>query len=1184
LHLKKLELYGFKSFADKVEIEFDTGITGVVGPNGSGKSNIGDAMRWVLGESSARSLRGAKMEDIIFNGAQKRNPLGWCEVTLIFDNNDGELSIEYSEVAVSRRVYRNGEGEYFINRAACRRKDIVELFRDTGIGREGYSIIGQGRIADMLSHKPEERRDVFHEAAGIMKYRARRDEAQRRLDSTRNNIQRLSDIMEEMERQLGPLRRQSKNARRYIEISEKLKELEINLFLLEYDKLHSAAKLAEQELKKIDILSEQELGANDENAQKAATISESIEENEKEVGKIRYEIETLNERLNFISGQQLVMKERLTYAQMEQKRLLDEIAYDESRILEFEKESSELKEVLDSQGEGGLKIQQDIENIKARVIKIDEEIKERQNDIDAKKSDMMSGLEMMADIGSSSGRLEAMIESYTARREEIEQNLSAALRQKEINDDVGKELEEAVSRLSHEIESLKIKTDSHVQTRNELRQKRKELGEDLQSKRDKSRNIETRIQLFETLIKDYEGFSNTVKFLFSNENAKKLIDGIVADIIDVPNEYVTAVERALGGAMQHIVTESDFEAKELIDILRKNRAGRATFLPISAIRGRDLKNHEQGLLDMDGCLGVAAELIDYDDKYEEIMYSLLGRTLICDNIDTAVKLAKSVKYSLRFVTLKGDLVNPGGSMNGGSRGAKESSPIGRRSQLEELKSLYVNVKKNANTAEKDMIAHDLTMQKQRENMDKDIAQLNEARIVSARENERFEKFETANKANDEKTDELNLQLEKIKQNIEDAKSEIQDVESKSKDAKFKDTVSREEIAKAQAQVNRFLSDRDEMQNHLESLVSLNAADEKERAKAEERVIWLNEEAQRLAQQIEQKRAQHTQNEENSLKRKDDLTNTSRSAGDDKEELETLTGLLKDKVSWLEKERHSLKSIQEILSVSQKRQIELGEQKHSYQMKLERATLELESLQNRIWDFYELTYQGTLEFKNAELDLTGAQEEIDKMRRQIRAMGTVNVNAVQDYAELNARHIEHKTQNDDLVEAESDLLKIIKDLNKQMREKFLVEFEILNKYFSQNFTALFGGGGAYLSLSDEEDVLNSGIIIEAQPPGKKLQMLSLLSGGEKALTATAILFAMLKHRPSPFCLLDEIETALDEANLNHFTDFLKTYAKDTQFVVITHRRPTMESCDVLYGVTMEEKGVSKMISVKIADYT
>ena len=603
MHLKKLELYGFKSFADKVEIEFDKGITGVVGPNGSGKSNIGDAMRWVLGESSARSLRGAKMEDIIFNGAQKRNPLGWCEVTLIFDNSEGDLPIEFTEVAVSRRVYRNGEGEYFINRASCRRKDIVELFRDTGIGREGYSIIGQGRIADMLSHKPEERRDVFHEAAGIMKYRARRDEAQRRLDSTRVNIQRLSDIMEEMERQLGPLKRQSKNARRYIEISETLKELEINLFLTEYEKLSGDLKASEQEMAKIDGMARQEESAGDENTQKAEQIADSIEQQERQVEKIRYEIETINERLNYFSGQQLVMAERLTYAQMEQKRLTEEIEHDEARILEFNKEAGELHEALEDKGEGRATIKQDIESIKSRLAAIDEEIKTRQDAIDAKKSDMMSGLEMMADIGSSSGRLQAMIESYTARKQEIENNLSAALRQKEINDDVGGELEATANRLLAEIERLQEELKGSAEKREGLRRTRKELQEGLQSKRDKSRNLETRIQLIETLIKDYEGFSNTVKFMLSDGRAKKLVDGVVADIIDVPHEYVTAVERALGGAMQHVITESDREAKELINILRQNKAGRATFLPISAIRGRSLRADERKLLGKRGVLG-----------------------------------------------------------------------------------------------------------------------------------------------------------------------------------------------------------------------------------------------------------------------------------------------------------------------------------------------------------------------------------------------------------------------------------------------------------------------------------------------------------------------------------------------------------------------------------------------------
>lgn len=1183
MHLKKLELYGFKSFADKVEIDFNPGITGVVGPNGSGKSNIGDAMRWVLGESSARSLRGTRMEDVIFNGALKRNPLGWCEVTLIFDNSSGALAIDFSEVAISRRVYRNGEGEYFINRSECRRKDIIELFRDTGIGREGYSIVGQGRIDEMLSHKPEERRDVFHEAAGIMKYRARRDEASRRLNTTRQNIQRLFDIMEEMERQLGPLKRQSNNARRYIEISKTLKELEINKFHRDYDKLKKNIDLVTKEIDKIEVMGRQETGTIEQNNNKLDEINATIEEFEHNIARIRNNIGQNMERINQHHGQELVLEERLTNHKQEQKRLLDEIEFDETRVVELKKETTELQSALDNKGDTSQKIKHDIDDIKSRIKSIAQEIDTRQHEIDEKKNIMMQELENMADIKSSTSRLEAMIEAYTTRKEELEESLSQAKRQKEINDDVRQEMQDIVDDLSGKISTLQSNANVQASKRNEYRFERSQLEKALQTKHDKSRNIKTRIQMLESLVNDYEGFSNPVRFLLSEDRSNDLIMGVVADIIDVPKDYVAAIERALGNAMQHIVTQSDYEAKELIRILRQNRAGRATFLPVDNIRGRYLKSHEQEVLDMRGCIGVAADLIDFDDEYEEIIYSLLGRTVICDNIDSATEIAKSIKHSCKFVTLKGDIVNPGGSLSGGSSGSKHSSLIGRRNQLEELQELYTVSKSDLEKAQTKLEDMNGQMTSQREQMDKDIADLNEARVVYAREKERFDKLQSSTKANDNKLQELKEQIDRISENISDAKKEIENMSTTSEDAKVKGSVSREEIGKAQAQVNNLRESHDEMNEHLEELMSVGADDEKERLKCSQRILWLGAEIERLISNVEQKKELYTNNEETSLEQQDYLSKSKESVGDEKEALDNLRKKLNQEMARQDEEKKKLTSMQELITTSQNRQLELVDKKHTEQVKLERFTLEMQNIQNRIWDYYELTYQGTLEFKNDEVDLTNADEDIAKMRRQIKAMGTVNVNAVQDYAELNERYTEHKSQHDDLIKAEKDLLDVIDGLNKQMREKFKKEFVILNEYFTENFTKLFGGGRAQLTLEDEDDVLNSGIIIEAQPPGKKLQMLSLLSGGEKALTAAAILFAMLKHRPSPFCLLDEIESALDDANLYHLADFLKEYSKDTQFVVITHRRPTMESCDVLYGVTMEERGVSKMISVKIADY-
>ena len=873
MHLKKLELYGFKSFADKVEIDFDTGITGVVGPNGSGKSNIGDAMRWVLGESSARSLRGAHMEDVIFNGAQKRNPLGWCEVTLIFDNSDGVLDIDFTEVAISRRVYRNGEGEYFINRSECRRKDIIELFRDTGIGREGYSIIGQGRIEDILSHKPDERRDVFHEAAGIMKYRARRDEAGRRLDSTRKNIQRLYDIMEEMERQLAPLKRQSKNARRYIEISNELKVIEINRFLKDYDKSQIELKQITSEINQMTFLNTQEIKTVEENDKKLNEMNNSIDAFEGNIQKTRHDIGILMEEINQRHGQKLILEERLTYTGREQKRLKEEWKIDQSRIIELEKEKLELNDALKSKGSNAHKIKDDLDSIRRCIKEIAAQIYNRQNDIDEKKNVMMDELTQMADIKSSSSRLDAMLEAYSVRRGEIEDSLNESLRQKQINDDIRPQMKKTVDDLFYKISMLQKKIDDYSIERNNLKKSRKTSEHDMQSEHDKSHNIETRIQMLKTLIKEHEGFSNPVKFLLSHKNSDELAGGVVADIIDVPKQYISAIERALGSAMQHIITRSDYEAKELISILRKNNAGRATFLPIDAIRRRFLKKHEEDVLSKNGCIGIAAQLIDFDDKYYDIIHSLLGRTIICDNIDNAVILAKSIKYSCRFVTLKGDMVNPGGSISGGSKNSKESSPITRRSQLEELKNLGVTAKNNVKTASAKLEKLNNELNKQRQQMDSDITSLNETRIDYTRQKERFDKLQTSTQSNDVRITHHNEQLDKIVENIEDAKAQISNISKVTDIAQKKDDTTRVEIMQAQKKVNQLRENHDEMQEHLEKLISLDTADEKELAAAESKLHWLKNEIERLAAQITVKKEQHEKNIENSFLEKSELDNS-----------------------------------------------------------------------------------------------------------------------------------------------------------------------------------------------------------------------------------------------------------------------------------------------------------------------
>lgn len=1181
--LKRLELYGFKSFADKVEIEFDSGITGVVGPNGSGKSNIGDAVRWVLGEQSAKSLRGSKMEDVIFNGAESRNPLAWCEVNLIFDNTDAQVDSEYSELSVGRRFYRSGESEYYMNKQRCRRKEIIDLFRDTGIGKEGYSIIGQGRIENIISAKPEGRRDLFHEAVGIMKHRSKRDESNRRLDHTRANVQRLVDKMEEMERQLRPLKRQCDNARRYLTLSERLKTLEINKFLVLYSQLNETIETLKAQQKRLEEIEKQSISNVENTKNTIGTAQRQLDESNVALENIQQKINQIEKNIATAENEIKLINERINFGMQTTLRLGDEIEIAAKRSLELVGQADILQTDLGEKESSQNIRKSDINKYTQMVETAMAQYNQKQKDLDDKKLKLIERVTTLSDSKTAVGKYETMVENLGSRKAAIHRELESIGDDDTIYSKSKTEIQTNVDAMDLQIENMKS-------TDGELHAKRDRVKVALASTQIQSREkgvsyrtIENRIAILNNMQLDHEGYDRAVKYLLESENAKKYISGIIGDIVQVPAKYTKAVDAALGRAVQNVVTKNEYDAKELIRQLRDNKAGRATFFPLTAIKGRYPNDRERALLKEQGCWGIGADLISYNDKYSDIIHSLLGRTAICENLDIAIELAKKCDFSLRFVTLEGDIVNAGGSMSGGSSKSKSSSILSRRAEITEYEKQLVYVKDSYKLAAKEAEKLDKELEGVQSEIDKHLANLNETNIALVRELEKMGRLNELWSKNNTSQSTLQEELNNINNNLNDLYKSIEDITSSKGDIGEDELQAQEHIKREQAKLNEQGEDLDELQHQLNSLLIRDAADEKELANVKKDIDRLRRDSKTVISDAQKKQsetqdsAQIIKEQENMIEKyKDEIKLLNKNLEQANMELKTALetrGNLSSKANDAAESHEQAR--EQLLSITEK--------KFRMETKLDHNDTELINIQNRIWDMYELTYANAKPLENVEFDFAASTEEIESTRRKIKSMGIVNVNALEDYTNINERYNEHKVQYDDLIKAESDLLQVIEDLNKHMRAVFAKEFEKLNEYFGAAFTALFDGGEASLIIHDEEDILESGIDIIAQPPGKKLQHLSLLSGGEKALTAIAILFAMLKHRPSPFCLLDEIEAALDEANLLHFARFVKDYSNDTQFVIITHRRGTMEACDRLYGVTMEEKGVSKMISVKISDY-
>lgn len=1181
MYLKSIEIQGFKSFANKLTFQFHNGITAIVGPNGSGKSNVADAVRWVLGEQRIKQLRGASMQDVIFSGTELRKPLSFAYVAITLDNSDHQLAIDYDEVTVSRRIYRSGESEYMINGTACRLKDVNELFYDTGIGKEGYSIIGQGQIDKILSGKPEDRRELFDEAAGIVKFKRRKDTACKKLEEEKANLVRVSDILSELEKQIAPLEKQSETAKVYLKKKEELKNLDVNVFLLENQRVTEQLKTVEGNYE----TASQELQSTSE---KYENIKSEYERIQSEIESLEAEIEQTRSNLTDTSvtrgkleGQINVLKEQIRSAEGNAQHLNSRMDTLNSEITEKQEEKKKIlseKSAIDGQV---AEIQSARDAANQLLEEVQARIEELNNRIESGKNTIIDELNKRATIKSRMGRYDTMLEQVNIRKAELNSRLLRAKSDEAKQEENIKELEEAFARVNEEIGGMDAEVASMEQSLGGYKDQLTSLDEQLRKKQETYHQEKSRLEAVSNLAERYEGYGGSVKKVMEQKDSHKGIVGVVADIIKVEKKYETAIETALGGNIQNIVTEEEETAKKMIGYLKANRLGRATFLPLTAIKNSpELKSKE--VLEEKGVIGMADELVQIDKKYQDVAKAMLGRIVVVDHVDHAVKIARKYEYSIRMVTLEGELLVPGGAISGGAF-KNNSNFLGRHREMEELKKKIGEIETQIEEIQKSIEDTKsgrnqlrIKIESARLKLQQKMIEQNTARISVEQAKERRAETAEGSVSLRSEQEEIERQIIEIQDNKEKISQELSTSEQLEKDTTVsineyqaqvdkehaEETAQSSKVSEWDVEVQKMRQKQDFEQQNVDRIDAELSRLVRERTEIEEGITLSQDDVDRKRSSIEEiektiavsytSQSDAEQKLKNDTEKKDELTAKQKNFFATREEMA-------EKITALDKEVYRLQSQKEKLEDSIETQI------------------------NYMWDEYEITLSDASGLRNPEMtDLPGMKREISSLKDQIRKLGDVNVNAIEDYKNLMERYTQMKTQHDDLVEAQNMLQGIIEELDTAMRKQFMEKFADINREFDKVFKELFGGGKGSLELIEGEDILEAGIRISAQPPGKKLQNMMQMSGGEKALTAIALLFAIQNLKPSPFCLLDEIEAALDEANVDRYAKYLHKLTRNTQFIVITHRRGTMESADRLYGITMQEKGVSTLVSVSLID--
>ena len=1180
MYLKRLELQGFKSFADKTILELMPGITTVIGPNGSGKSNISDAIRWVLGEQSMKSLRGTKSLDIIFAGTQNRKSLGFAEASLVFDNSDGALPIEYTEVTVTRKIYRSGETGYYINKVPCRLKDVLELFMDTGIGKDGYSIIGQGKIDEILSNKSEDRRHIFEEAAGIVKYRTRKQESEKKLEHTKLNLLRINDILAEIEGNLEPLQMQADKAKKYLNLREELKNIEIGLFVYNIEKykqdlekvvqdieiMQSQCNDEEGRLERVKILKEELKSSIDE-------ITETIE-NMSNIGfESQKQIEQLNSDIN-------VAKTRIANNNENNDRYLKEIEEQNAKIKELKDEIEQKEAKKDNLKQNKEKFEKELNEKQAELDKLTEKLSSKELEIEGYKHTVEENTDKKYELQSEINAQNINYQNFEKRQAQIKQEMQSTISELD-----GTRLnKEDIAKQFNEIENKKNKAQNSLnevaKQREEANQKIKSFESNINILSSEMRIKESRLKFLVETEKEKEGYIKSVKSLLKDcENIKELgkgMNGVLANIIEVPDDLQTAIEMCLGASLQNIVTETETDAKRLVEHLRKNNLGRASFLPISSVKGKKLdkiKGNESGVI------GIASDLVKYNKKYEQIILNLLGRTVIVDNMDTAIKVAKQNGYTFRIVTTEGDLINPSGAITGGSVAKKTVNILGRGKEIEKLEKEIKNLKQKIEKLEND-----------KQNYEESIEGILE---LSANFEKELQEIDITYATEKQKVISINENIEKLEKRLNRLKEEQANLEKQKEEA-----VSTK--GDLQVEINKIVEQNEELSKIITEFAELNKDDQKYIDDLNFDITNLKisvssfDESEASIQEIQERINQELENAHTSIENKnvqieqikkdnEDLEKSIQETLQKIEEVKESVNSSSSKIEELKKERaqksEKLSKQEDEITAKFKVIEDLKGQLVKLDVKKTKIEEDINGIINKMWEEYELTPNNAEQYQKPE-NVALTQRRVNNLRTEIRELGSVNVDSIEEYKNLKDRYDFMSEQRLDLENTMSKLRKVISDMTQIMKEQFKEKFKVINKNFGEVFAELFGGGKAELTLEDEENILECGIEITVQPPGKKLQNMMLLSGGEKAFTAIALLFAILKINPAPFCVLDEIEAALDDVNVFRYADYLKKFTDHTQFLVITHRKGTMEVADTVYGVTMEESGISKLLSMKL----
>jgi len=1190
MKFKKLEIYGFKSFADKLEVKFENGITGIVGPNGCGKSNVADSIRWVMGEQSAKSMRGSSMQDVIFNGTETRKPQSFSEVSLVFDNTSKIFPVDFDEVTLTRKLYRSGESEYLINRNPCRLKDITDILHDSGLGKESYAVIGQGKIDSLLSAKPEERRMVFEEAAGISKFKGRKLEAERKLDRTRDNLTRLNDIITELESRLGPLTRQSENAKKFLELRERLKILELNIYVYQYD--YAAVNKAAIN-QKLDAINE-ELELKNRELEKALSDYNNsalkIQELDETIEALRDELLNLTVGLEKKSGEAKLINEKI--ANLKENRDKLDIAIKQDQILteSLERALEENKKELSYQKTCISELEKQSEKVNDEYLEIAGRLIAGEKFAEEQEGEIYSALDRLGDVKSNLSSLKTEKQVMLDKKDEMIQRkaeLEKVIASLKGEHDEAKALFE---KLESEIDSLKENHQSLIDKNNGLDLKNGEYLNELEDKKAEFLQKQSRARILAEMQEDNEGYIISVKRLLeqskTNSTLGGMIVGVVAKLMKVPEKLETAIEMALGASVQNIVTKNEEDAKYIVNFLKQNRYGRATFLPISSVKERNVPVSVMSKLSARGVLGIASELISYDKKLEPIFKHLLGGTVIVDNLDNAVELARATAYSVKLVTLDGDIINPQGSISGGSRKESSSNLIGREREIADLNKELLTEKEEIRVLLEKRQKLLEQIAKNSELISSLSEKLHQKEVESAKATENMYRLEDMVTSSEKDKRSVEFSIETILDRLEAIENALKQTSEEAKQVSDKKDEASENKRREGSRFDVLRKQREELYDHLTELkVKLAAASSK--------VLSLEGEVERQESRLADSALRTRENKLEYQRTLTSLTEYQEMMDEMSKESaykENMAALqeVRDKLANLDTYKSKLQS--DMNDADQKKMALSGEiqraseKKTKEEMNLAKVDTDIEAMQERVWDEYNMTYANAAEERLENFDLHEGLTESAKIKKQISSLGYVNVAAIEELQEVSARYEDLASQRDDLKQAEADLLKIIKELTTEMESRFKTQFDQININFQKTFKELFGGGKAELRLDSSEELglLECGIDIIAEPPGKKLQSITLLSGGEKALTAVAILFAILKLRPMPFCVLDEIEAALDDANVERFAKYLKNFSSDTQFIVITHRKPTMELADCLYGVTMEEKGVSKMVSVKLSD--